>query len=79
MAAVAGGARFPAFRRGRDHDHAPIAHAAFGNDVIGQMPDLAARSLQRRHFHTAVVVEMNMQRRQRKVVVAVEILHQAFG
>jgi hypothetical protein len=33
-------------------------------------------AFQRRHLHAAVVVEMHMQRRQRQIVVTVEILHQ---
>src|SRR5882757_5807632 len=56
-------------RRGRDHHHAAVAHAALGNDVVGEMPDLAAGALQRRHLHATVVVEMDMQRRQRQVVI----------
>ena len=65
-------------RRGRDHHHAAVAHAALGDDVIGEMLDLAAGALQRRHLHAAVVVEMDVQRRQRQIVVAVKILHQPF-
>ena len=63
---------------GRDHHYAAVADAAFGDDVVGEMPDLAGVAAQRRHLHAIVVVEMDMQRRQREVVVAVEFLHQAF-
>ncbi len=51
-------------RRGRDHHGAAVAHAALGDDVVGEMADLAAGALQRRHLHAAVVVEMDVQRRQ---------------
>jgi hypothetical protein len=64
---------------GRDHHHATVAYAAFGDDVIGEMLDVAGGSFQRRHLHAAVVVEMNVQRRQRQIVVAMEVLHQALG
>ena len=53
-----------------------VTHAALGDDVVGEMADFAAGALQRRHLHAAVVVEMHVQRRQRQVVMAVEILHQ---
>src|SRR6266436_5679063 len=62
---------------GRDHHHATVAYAAFGDDVIGEMLNVAGGSLQRCHLHAAVVVEMNVQRRQRQIVVAMEVLHQA--
>src|SRR6185369_18059345 len=54
---------------GRDHHHAAVAHAAFGNDVVGKVPDLAAPSLQRRDLHAGIVVEMDVQRRQRQIVM----------
>ncbi len=60
----------------RDHHDAAIAHAALGDDVVGKVPDLAAGALQRGHFHATVIIEMDVQRRQRQIVVAVEILHQ---
>ena len=50
---------------------------AWVDEVIGKMSDLAGIAAQRRHLHAIVVVEMDMQRRQREVVMAVEFLHQA--
>ena len=41
----------------------PVAHAAFGNDMVGELLHLDAASLQYGDFETAVVVEMNVQRR----------------
>lgn len=32
---------------GRDHHHAAVAHAAFGNDVIGKIPDFGGVAAQR--------------------------------
>ena len=43
-----------------------------------KVPDLPACAPQRRHLHATVIVEMDVQRRQRQIVVAVEILHQPF-
>ena len=62
----------------RDHHDAAVAHAAFGDDVVGEMPDLAGVAAQRRHLHAIVVVEMDVQGCQREVVVTMEFLHQAF-
>ena len=62
----------------RDHHHPAVAHAAFGDDVVGKVPDLAAGALQRRHLHAAIVIEMYVQRRQRQIVAAVKILDQPF-
>jgi hypothetical protein len=42
------------------------------------MLHLAAAALERGDLHARIVVEMNMQRRQRQIVVAVKILHQPF-
>ena len=46
--------------------------------MIGKVPDLAAGAFQGRDLHAGIVVEMDVQRRQRQIVVAVKILHQAF-
>jgi len=62
----------------RDHHHTSITHAAFGDDVVGEMSDLGGVAAQCRHLHAIIVVEMDMQRRQREVVVTMEFLHQAF-
>ena len=54
-----------------------VAHAAFGDDVVGEMLNLGACALQGRYFHAVVVVEMNVKRRHREIVVPVIVLHQA--
>ena len=41
----------------------PVAQAAFGNDMVGELLHLDAAALQYGDFETAVVVEMNVQRR----------------
>ena len=56
-----------------------MADAAFGDDVLGEMPDVFAGTFQRRHLHAAVVVEMHMQRGQRQIVMAMIVLHQPLG
>ena len=62
----------------RDHHHTSITHAALRDDVVGEMSDLTGVAAQCRHLHAIAVVEMDVQRRQREVVVAMEFLHQAF-
>ncbi|MGY4628433.1 hypothetical protein ACVWY3_006189 [Bradyrhizobium sp. USDA 4486] len=68
--------RFPLARR--DHHHAAVAHAAFGDDVVGEMPDFGGVAAQRGHLHAIVVIEMDVQGREREVMVTMEFLHQAF-
>ena len=71
----------PTFCRRRlwrwNRDNAAIFDPSFGNDVIGKVLQIFGGSLQRRHHHAVVVVEMDMQRRQREIVMAVEILNKA--
>ena len=40
--------------RCRDHHDAAIAHAALGDDVVGEMPDFPALALERRYLHAGV-------------------------
>ena len=56
----------------------PMAYAAFGDDVIGEFPHVATASLQHRHFHAPLVIQMNVQRRLREIVMIVEIARQPF-
>src|ERR1700704_3228974 len=62
---------------GGDHDEEAVAHAALGNDVVGKMLHLGAAPFQGRHFHAVVVVEMDMKRRHREIMMAMIVLHQA--
>src|SRR6185369_17788397 len=62
-------ARLLLFGCGRDHHHAAVAYAAFGDDVVGKVPDFGAGALQCRDLHAGVIVEMDMQRRQRQIMV----------
>jgi hypothetical protein len=64
--------------RCRDYHYAPVANTPFGDYVVGKMPHLSTGALERRDLHATVVVEVDVQRRQRQIVVAMEILHQAF-
>src|ERR1700722_5627363 len=62
---------------GRDHDEAAISYAALGNDVVGEMLHLGSGAFQGRHFHAVVVVEVDMKRRHREIMMAMIVLHQA--
>ena len=46
-----------------------VAHAALGDDVIGERLHLVAPAFEHRDFEAAVVVEMHVQRRLRETVV----------
>jgi hypothetical protein len=58
---------------GRQIDHLPVAHAAFGNDVVGEFPHVGPASFEHRHLHAALVVQVNVQRRLRQIMVIVEV------
>ena len=62
----------------RQIDDLPMAHAAFGDDVIGEFPHVASASLQDRHFHATLVIQMNVQRRLREIMMIVEVARQPF-
>jgi hypothetical protein len=44
------------------HHQAAIAHAALGDDVIGEMLHLGSEPVQGGHFHAVVMVEVNVKR-----------------
>jgi len=46
--------------RGWDHCHAAIADATLGDNTIGEVLHVSARSLESGHLHAAIVVEMDV-------------------
>ena len=63
----------------RRHEYdVPVTHAALGYDMVGERLYVGTASLQHGHFQTAVVADVNMERRLREVMVRVEFLRQAF-
>lgn len=50
-----------------------MSHAPFGDDVIGKFPYVFAGSFQNRHFHAAFVVQVNVKRGLRQIMMIVEI------
>ena len=63
----------------RHHHHAAVAHAALGDHVLGEVLHGAGLALEHCHFHATVMVEVDMQRRQRQFVMIVEGLGQPLG
>src|SRR5262245_5495497 len=64
----------------RRHQHdAAVAHAALGDHVLGEVLHRAGLALEHGHLHAAVVVEVDVERGQRQLVVIVERLGQPFG
>ena len=55
-----------------------VAHAALGNNVVGNLLYIRAAPLQHRDFETALVVEMHVQRRLCEVVMIVVAAGEAF-
>jgi len=43
-----------------DHCHAAIADATLGDNTIGEVLHVSARSLESGHLHAAIVVEMDV-------------------
>ena len=64
---------------GRQIDHVAVAHAALGNDVVGELLHVGAEALEHRDFHAAFVVEVHVQRRLRQIVTVVEVAGEALG
>ena len=56
-----------------------VAHAALGDNVIRKRLHVGAPALEHRDLETAIVVEMNMKRRLREVVVRMEVPRQTLG
>ena len=61
----------------RYHDQAAISNAALRDDVVGEMLDFGPGPLQGRHLHAIVVVEVNVKRGHREIMMAVIVLDQA--
>ncbi len=63
---------------GRQIDDLAVSHTAFADHVVGELLHFAARSLQHGHLHATFMVEMNVQRRLREVMVIVKIARKPF-
>ena len=69
------GARTTGVPRGRaverQIDQLSVSYPSFGDDVIAQRLDVFTWSLQNRHLHAALVVQVDVKRRLREIVVIV--------
>ena len=59
-----------------DHHDASVFDAALGDDVIGEMLYLGTGAAQRGHLHAVIIVEVNMKRGERQIVMAMIIFDQ---
>jgi hypothetical protein len=64
---------------GRHIDDVAVAHAALGDDVVGEFLYFGAAALQHGDFETAIVIEMDVQRGVREIVPLVEVAREPFG
>ena len=65
---------------GRRHiDDMAVAHAAFGDHLVGERLDLGAAALEHGDFEAACLIEMDVQRCLRQIVMVVETLRQPLG
>ena len=62
----------------QEHDMA-MAHAAFGDDVVGKFLHVGATAFEHGNFHAAVVIEMHVQCRLGEIVPVMEVADQALG
>jgi hypothetical protein len=64
---------------GRQIDHVAVAHAALGDDVVGEFLHFGAAALEHGDFHAALVVEMHVQRRVGEIVPGVKVAGEPLG
>ena len=55
-----------------------VSHPSFGDDVVGELLHVFAGSLQDRHLHAAFVVQVDVQRRPRQIMMIMKIAREAF-
>ena len=55
-----------------------VSHPSFGDDVVGELLHVFAGSLQDRHLHAALVVQVDVQRRPREIMMIMKIAREAF-
>ncbi len=65
---------FFSFQFDRDNDQPSVPYAALRNNVIGEVLHLRCLSPEHRDFHAARMVEMDVHRCERQIVVVVERL-----
>src|ERR1700677_198883 len=56
----------------RNEAHLSMPNAALGDDGLGKLPDRPPVAAEHRHFQAILVIEMDMQGGDRKVVMMVE-------
>ena len=60
-------------RRRRQIDDLPMSHPSFGYDVVGEFLYIFTRSLQHSHLHAAFVVQVDVQRGPREIMMIMKI------
>ena len=58
-------------------DDLPVSYSSFGDDVVSERLHVFAGSLQNRHLHAAFVIQVNMQRGPREIMMIVKIACEA--
>jgi hypothetical protein len=58
---------------------ASVTHTALGDDMLSEVSDIAHRAPEHRDFHAAVVIKVDVHRRNRQIVVLVKGPSQALG
>jgi hypothetical protein len=58
-------------------DHVSVTYPAFGDNMVGKVLHIRAKSLEHSNFHAAILIEMHMKRRLCEVEVFVEIACEA--
>lgn len=61
----------------RNEQKTSVSHPALRDHVVGDVLHITAVALEDRDFHAAVVIEMNMHRRQRHIVMLMKRVHES--
>jgi hypothetical protein len=67
------------FEFNRNSNKASVTHTALGDDMLSEVPDIAHRTPEHRYFDAAVVIKVDVHRRNRQIVVLVKGPGQALG
>ena len=65
--------RHGSMKRRRQVDDLPVSHPAFGDDVIGEFLHVFTGSLQDRHLHAALMVQVDVKRGLGEIMMIVEV------
>jgi hypothetical protein len=67
------------YKLGRNHNDAAVTDAAFGNDVVGELPHVRGAALEHCNFHAVLMIEVNVKRCLCQIMTVVGRLDKPLG